>query len=332
LPEFRKDPITGQWIIVSTDRAKRPSDFARTQVIAKNLGVCPFCPGNENRTTNEVLSFRTSGGPNEPGWTTRVVPNRFPALRIEGDFDREAEGLYDRMNGVGAHEVIVETPEHVTSLADASDLRIADMFWAFKSRMEDLKNDARLIYTLLFKNHGEAAGASLEHTHSQLIALPVIPKRVAEELEGSKRHFDFHDRCIVCDIIRQERRDGLRLVLEDDNMVALAPYASRFPFEVWLLPRQHGSHLEFAPAVVFESLAKTVGQLLRKMDRALENPAYNFVLHNGSMKDPGLLHYHWHIEFIPRLTRVAGFEWGTNFYVNPTTPEEAAEFLRGTRI
>jgi UDPglucose--hexose-1-phosphate uridylyltransferase len=332
LPEFRRDPITGQWIIVSTDRAKRPTDFVRSQVVARGLGVCPFCPGNEDRTMPEVLAFRSSGSPNQPGWTTRVIPNRFPALRIEGDFDREPDGLYDRMNGIGAHEVIVDCPEHIASLAGTNVTNVANVFWAFRERLRDLKKDPRLAYTLLFKNHGEAAGASLEHSHSQLISLPVIPKRVREELDGAKRYFDYHERCIFCDIVRQELREMKRVVYEEEHVIAIAPYASRFPFEMWILPRQHASHIEESHAEAIWEFAQTLRLLLEKIDRALERPAYNFVLHTGAMKDPALPHYHWHLEVIPQLARVAGFEWGTGFYVNPTTPEEAAHFLREFRL
>ena len=248
MPEFRKDPVTGRWIIVATDRAKRPGDFTRTQVVARNAGVCPFCPGNENRTTPEVLAFRPVGGPNEPGWTTRVIPNKFPALRVEGDFDREPDGLYDRMNGLGAHEVIIDCPEHVVSLAETHDSNIANVFWAFRERVMDLKKDVRLRYALLFKNHGEPAGASLEHTHSQLIALPVIPKRVHEELEGAKQYFQYRERCIFCDIIRQERRDAKRVVLEDEQVIAVVPMPLVFllrcgcclgsTVHIWNTPRQ----------------------------------------------------------------------------------------------
>jgi len=330
LPEFRKEPVTGRWVIVSTDRAKRPRDFIRTQVVVQKKGICPFCPGNENRTPPEILAFRAHGGPNQPGWTTRVIPNKFPALRVEGDFDREPDGLYDRMNGIGAHEVIIDCPEHIASLGETTDTNTANVFWAFRERLADLKNDVRLKYTLLFKNHGEPAGASIEHSHSQLIALPIIPMAVQEELDGSRRYFDLHDRCVFCDIIRQERRDGKRVVHEDEDVIVLAPYASRFPFELWILPRRHASHLEFAPAEIYRGLASTLGRLLRKIDRALECPAYNFVLHNGTMKETDSPSYHWHLEIIPRLTRVAGFEWGSGFYINPTTPEEAASFLRDT--
>lgn len=277
---------------------------------------------------NEVLSFRSGGTPNNPGWTTRVVPNRFPVLRVEGDFDREPDGLYDRMNGVGAHEVIIDCPEHVASLAETSDTNVANVFWAFRERIEDLKKDPRLAYTLLFKNHGEAAGASIEHSHSQLISLPIVPKRVKEELDGAKRYFDYHERCVFCDIIRQERREGKRVISDDEHLIVLAPYASRFPFELCILPRKHGGYLEMATPDIIWSLAQILRTLLAKLDRALEHPAYNFVLHNGTMHNSDLPHYHWHIEIIPRLVRIAGFEWGTSFYVNPTTPEEAAQFLR----
>lgn len=313
---------------MSAERAKRPSDFARAPVVAKNSGICPFCPGNESQTRDEVFAFRLSGAPNCPGWTTRVVPNRFPVLCIEGDFDREAEGLYDRMNGVGSHEVIVDCPEHVASLAETSETNIANVFWAFRNRVEVLKTDTRLVYAFFFKNHGEAAGASLEHSHSQLVALPVIPKQVQEEFDRAKSYFASHKRCLFCDIIRHEHREQRRVVMEDDNLIAIAPYASRFPFETWILPRTHSTHFESAELDAFSSLAKMLRVLLAKIDRALDHPPYNLVLHNGGMKDHGLPHYHWRLEIIPRLVRLAGFEWGTGFYTNPTTPEEAAKVLR----
>lgn len=332
MPEFRKDPVTGRWIIISTDRAKRPGDFIRNQVIAQNPGTCPFCPGQEGKTPPEVLAFRDHGKPNEPGWTTRVMPNKFPALRVEGNFDREADGLYDRMNGVGAHEVIVETPEHVVSLAETNEQQIVNSFWAFRERLLDLKRDRRLKYALFFKNHGETAGSSLEHTHSQLIALPIVPQRVQEEFDGSLQYFDYHERCIFCDIIRQERKANVRVILENEHAIVLAPYASIFPFESWVIPKQHQSHLENTAMEVIRSFASALHTLLQKIDRALERPPYNFVLHTGPMQESDMEHFHWHLEVVPRLTRIAGFEWGTGFYINPTPPEEAAQFLKETAV
>jgi UDPglucose--hexose-1-phosphate uridylyltransferase len=328
LPEFRRDPISGRWVIIATDRARRPQDFSREQVIIKGGRFCPFCPGNEQKTPPEVLAYRHGSGANQPGWSLRVVPNKFPALRVEGDFDRQGEGLYDRMNGIGAHEVVIETPEHQLTLASLPDKAAEDVFWAFRDRILDLKKDSRMRYILVFKNHGEAAGASLEHTHSQLIALPVVPRRVAEELEGAKKYYDLRERCIFCDMIRQEINTGSRVVVETEHFLVICPYAARFPFETWVLPRRHCSHFEDSDVPTFRNLGWVMPVVLREMDKVLEHPAYNFMIHTAPLQDGDLPYYHWHIELIPKLTRVAGFEWGTGFYINPTPPEEAAKFLR----
>ena len=328
MPELRKDPVTGRWVIISTERAKRPTDFIREQVLPKGGGVCPFCPGNEDRTPPEVLSYRSNGGP----WQLRVVPNKFPALRVEGHLNRQGDGIYDKMNGIGAHEVIIETPEHKISLGDLPEKRIEDLFWSFRDRVVDLKRDHRLRYILLFKNHGEAAGASLEHTHSQLIALPVVPKRVQEEIDGGQRYFTFRERCVFCDIVQEETESGTRVVLETDEIQVISPYAPRFPFETWIIPKRHSSHFETSEAHLLQNLAWAVRATVRKIEKSLERPAYNFVIHTGPVQEAPMAHYHWHIEIIPRLVKVAGFEWGTGFYINPTPPEESAQFLRDAGI
>jgi UDPglucose--hexose-1-phosphate uridylyltransferase len=328
VPEFRKDPVTGRWVIIATDRSRRPADFNRQPVIPKGDRFCPFCPGNELKTPPEVLAYRQSGGPNEPGWTLRVVPNKFPALRVEGDFDRQGDGLYDKMNGIGAHEVIIEAPEHNLTLGGMTDKRAEDIFWAIRDRFLDLKKDQRMRYILAFKNHGESAGATLEHSHSQLIALPVVPRRVQEELEGAKRYYDLKERCIFCDIVRQEINTGSRVVLETEQFLVICPYAARFPFEIWVLPRRHFSHFEDSDIPTFHNLGWVMPTLLREIDKVLERPAYNAMIHTAPLQEPKLPYYHWHMELIPKLTRVAGFEWGTGFYINPTPPEESAKFLR----
>jgi UDPglucose--hexose-1-phosphate uridylyltransferase len=333
LPELRKDPVIGRWVIISTDRAKRPTDFAREQTKMKG-GFCPFCYGNETKTPPEILAYRPvkNGAPptppDTPGWTVRVVPNKFPALGIEGNLGRQAEGMFDKMNGIGAHEVIVETPEHDQTLASLSERRIEDVLWAFRDRILDLKQDKRFKYILIFKNHGEPAGASLEHTHCQLIALPILPKQVVEEVEGAKQYYVLKERCIFCDIIRQELESGVRVVSENADFLTLAPYAPRFPFETWILPKRHESAFENSPSHIYENLARALKTLLIKADRVLENPSYNLVIHTSPVVDNNNDYYHWHIEFMPKLTKTAGFEWGTGFYINPTPPEEAARFLR----
>jgi UDPglucose--hexose-1-phosphate uridylyltransferase len=329
MPELRKDPVTDRWVIIATERARRPTDFIRERVPTQPSGrVCPFCPGNESKTPPEVLAYRSGSAPNQPGWSLRVIPNKFPVLGIEGELNREGEGLFDKMDGIGAHEVVIEGAEHALSITELSERSIEQVLWAFRDRVLDLKNDRRLRYVLLFKNHGEAAGATLEHTHSQLIALPVVPKRVTEELEVSQRYFDFKERCVFCDLIRQESKAGARVITETDQFVVLSPYAARFPFETWILPRRHHSHFENVEGAQLSNLAWVLKSTLRKLEKVLERPPYNLLIHTAPLQEAAMTHYHWHIEIIPKLTRVAGFEWGTGFYINPTPPEEAAQFLR----
>lgn len=328
MPELRKDPITGRWVIISTDRARRPSDFTRVTVEPTGARFCPFCPGHEDKTPPEVLSYHTDGLTHGGRWSLRTVPNKFPALRVEGDLDRQGEGLYDRMNGIGAHEVVIETPEHMATLSTMDERQVAELLWAFRDRVLDLKKDKRLRYVMLFKNHGEAAGATLEHPHSQIIALPVVPKRVQEELDGARKYFEFKERCVYCDILRQDLKESDRVILETDEFAAVAPFASRFPFETWLIPRRHESHFENIREAEVANLAWVLRNVLRKIDRVLEKPAFNMIVHSAPVQESTSEHYHWHIEIIPKLTRVAGFEWGTGFYINPTPPEEAARFMR----
>ena len=211
---------------------------------------------------------------------------------------------------------------------------IEKVFWAWRERVLDLKRDIRLRHIVIFKNHGASAGASLEHSHSQLIALPIVPRELKEELHGAKRHFQQRERCVFCDIIRQEGRDGTRVIAESADFVALAPYAPRFPFETWLLPKRHRSRFEEATPGEFASLARMLKDILQRMNTTLLTPPYNLIVHSAPLQDePGANEfYHWHVEVMPKLTRVAGFEWGTGFYINPTGPEEAAEVLRKTKI
>jgi len=329
VPELRKDPITGRWVIISTDRSKRPSDFLRESAVQKGAPYCPFCPGNESKTPSEILAYRPNHGPRDSaGWTLRVVPNKFPVLGIEGNLDRQADGMFDKMNGIGAHEVVIETPNHAETLVTMPPKNVEELLWAFRDRILDLKQDRRFKYILVFKNHGEIAGASLEHPHSQLIAMPILPKQVVEELDGSKRYFANKERCIYCDIVKQEMEARVRVVAENPDFVALAPYAPRYPFETWILPRRHESAFENSPSHLYENLARMMRNVLTRAYHVLENPAYNMVIHTSPVEDNTNDYYHWHLELMPRLTKIAGFEWGTGFYINPTSPEEAAQFLR----
>jgi UDPglucose--hexose-1-phosphate uridylyltransferase len=328
LQEFRKDPITGRWVIISTERARRPRAFSREANLPPDSGPSPFAAGQEAQSQPELLAYHHGPG---GAWSLRVVPNRYPALRVEGTLEHEGDGMYDQMSGIGAHEVIIETPDPAIDFADLPEARIADLFWAFRDRVNDLKRDIRLRYMVMFKNHGEGAGSTIGHSHSQLIALPVVPRLTEEEIAGSLRYFGYRHRCIYCDMRKQELQTQSRIVTSNDGFVAFAPYASRFPFETWVMPRRHASHFESVSDPEVRQLAATMKQVLQRMDKALEKPAYNFVIHSAPVQDAPMEHYHWHLEIIPRLVRVAGFEWSTEIYINPTAPEEAAEFLRDAR-
>ncbi len=328
MPELRKDPIIGRWVIISTERGKRPSSFSSvTKSVSHRL--CPFCPGQEENTPPEILAYRKEGTePNKPGWTLRVFANKYPALMVEGSLTREPHGLYDKMNGIGAHEVIVETNNHARDMVDMSEGEVRNVFWAYRERMMDLERDTRFQYIVVFKNHGEAAGASLEHSHSQLIATPIIPKRVVEEIQGAKKYFEFKERCVYCDIVRQELKDKERMVMDYDSFISIQPFAPRFPFETWLLPKTHqSSYLEMSESD-FTVLARSFKDTLGRLKLALNDPPFNYALHTRPISKDHSEYYHWHFEIIPKLTKVAGFEWGSGFYINPTTPEEAAAFLR----
>lgn len=338
MSELRKDPIIGRWVIISTERGKRPADFIHGEgVKPPRLGhFCPFCEGNEDKTPPEISALRNPDTrPNSPGWQVRVVANKFPALRIEGNLGRRGVGMFDMMNGIGAHEVIIESPDHVKTLTDFELSHLKKVLSVYKERSLDLKKDERFKYILLFKNYGQDAGASLEHSHSQLIATSVTPKRIKEELHGAKWYFDYKQRCIFCDIINQEIDYGVRIVEVNSDFVAIAPFASRFPFEVWTLPRQHSPDFDRCSDEELMGLGKILRSILRRLSQALNNPSYNFVFHvapnrisRGGYWQTIDKDYHWHMEIMPRIVKAGGFEWGTGFYINPTPPEEAATYLR----
>jgi UDPglucose--hexose-1-phosphate uridylyltransferase len=338
MSELRKDPIVGRWVIISTERGKRPADFIhREKLKPSKLGhLCPFCEGNEDKTPPEIYALRNPDTrPNSPGWQVRVVANKFPALRLRGDSGRREVGMFDMMNGIGAHEVIIESPDHGKTLTDFDLPHLKKVLSVYKERSLDLKKNQRLKYILLFKNYGQDAGASLEHSHSQLIATSIIPKRIKEKLQGAKRYFDYKQRCIFCDIINQEIDYGVRIIGVSHDFVAMAPFAARFPFEVWILPRRHSPDFDRSSNEELRGLGKILRSILRRLSRVLNNPSYNFVLHVAPNRSPRRGYwqtidkdYHWHLEIMPRIVKTGGFEWGTGFYINPTPPEEAATYLR----
>lgn len=337
MPELRKDPIIGRWVIVSTERARRPDQFSGQAQESRPEKPCPFCEGSESHTPPEIYALRPHFAPaNTPGWELRVVPSVSPFLRIEGDLERRGRGLYDLMNGIGAHEILVETNQHIGNMADLSDEQVSKVIACYIDRMVDLEKDQRFKYVLIFKNHGvSAGGGSVKHSRSQIIATPVNPKRVKEELEGARNYYSYHDRCIFCDLIKQELESKDRLILDLDGFIAITPFAARFPFEVWILPKKHSCDFVSLDAESRIFLGKMMKIVLSKLKKGLNDPPYNYIIHTAPFRRQKSGYwrtidndYHWHIEIMPRLTRVAGFEWGTGFYICPLPPEDAAKFLR----
>jgi len=326
MPELRKDPIIGRWVVIGTERPRRPSDFHTRRPSRRRGATCMFCAGHEAETPPEVLASRD--GPGSP-WRVRVVPNKFPALRIEGDLERRGHGLYDLMNGIGAHEVIVESPRHEDTLASLPVAAVEDVVRAWRDRIVDLKRDQRFRSIVIFKAHGAAAGATILHAHSQLLATPTPPQRLADELHHARAYHDYRERCLFCDMVNQETEEQSRVVLETEHTIAFAPFAARFPFEVWVLPRRHVPAFESTGAVEQRDLARVLRGVLRRLDAALADPAYNVLLHTAPFADGESPFYHWHLEITPRLpAAAASFEWGSGFHVNPVPPEDAARFLR----
>ncbi len=338
MPELRKDPVVGRWVIISTERSKRPRDvFVLSQVSESSHKECDFCTHRSDYP--EIFTLRDTSNPDR--WHVMVVPRKNRLLHIEGEIDRRAHGIYDVMNGVGAHELVIETPEHILNIADLPLETIDKVLSVYALRMRDLEQDERLRYVLIYKNYeGERQRGSIFHSRSNIIALPVNPKRVKEKLSGAKKYYNYHERCIFCDIIRQEKEQGVRLVAENDHFIALSAFASRFPFETWIIPKTHLCDFYKLDPNHYRSLSLILKTVLKKIKVGLNDPPYSWVVFTAPFRKkrrPGYWmtleeDFHWHIEIIPQLTRIAGFEWGTGFYINPMLPEDSAEFLRTIEV
>ncbi|MDZ4817105.1 MAG: DUF4921 family protein [Verrucomicrobiota bacterium] len=340
MPELRKDPVVGRWVIVATERNNKPLESSLSSEPTLDPVKDPFLEGHEQYTPPEIFAFRAShSAPNGPGWNVRVVPNKFPVLRIEDDLTKEAEGIFDKMGGVGAHEIIIETPRHDQALEDQSIDGIARVLEAYKIRILDLMRDSRFRYIMIFKNVGLQAGATMGHPHSQLIALPITPIQIKEKLAGAKEYFEFKDRNIFEDILKQELKEKQRLVYENASFVAYCPYAARFPFEICIMPRKQSPDYHSIEGQDLMLLADILKNILRKLNKALNKPQYNLILNTAPIRYArkgfwGTIEYdfRWHIEIVPRLTYIAGFEVGTGFYINPTRPEDAAAYLNNLKL
>jgi len=326
MAELRREPVTRMWVVVTTDHPKGPSDylpFKPPYRVQEVEGPCPFCPGNEKMTPQETYSLRRDGG----RWSVRVVPNKFPFFHIEGDYDRRPEGMYDVMEAIGAHEIVVEAPDHDQSLATMEPMQIEKILRAYRERLTDLEKDQRFQQFLILKNY---PGIFNRHPHSHILAMPVIPKRIDEEVSGTLDYYQRKERCIFCDIIKEEMAMKKRVILETVHFLIFLPFASRYPFEAWIIPKVHSPDFHRIKEEEMADLSGGIQSLFRCFFELLSDPPYSFTLHTSPVQNR--FHrpeYHWHIETRLRIGLREGFEWGTGFFVNPTPPEDAANFLRG---
>ena len=328
MPEIRKDYATPTWVVFSAARSQRPGAF-RNPKDATPKESCPFCEGHEAMTPPEVLAYRERGPADGPGWSIRCVPNKFPALERVGEVREHRDGPFVSVDGVGAHEIIVESPDHDGHLATLDDRQVERVLRAYRERYHDLAADRRVKHVQIFKNHGERAGASFSHPHSQIIAIPIVPLRILEEMEGMRAHAaDREGECLYCEILRRELASQRRVVAENGAFVALEPFAARFPFETWIIPKVHARAFEMLSDSDGGPFARILKDVLGRMYRLLDDPSFNYYIHTAPVRDVEGT-YHWHLEITPHLTEIAGFERGTGFYINPVVPEDAASILKG---
>lgn len=327
MPEIRQNIINRQWVIFARERARRPDEFRRKEKARVELpayvSTCPFCPGNEEKTPPET--FRS---PRQGGWRVRVVPNKFAALSAEGELVRKSHGLKRTITGVGVHEVLVETPAHNRTLALMSDAEVEQVIHAYLARYGAAVADPRVEQVTLFKNHGAAAGTSLEHPHSQLIGTPVIPSEVRERLETALNFYDDRGRCLFCLTVEEELAEGTRIVDENDRFAAFVPFAAAAPFHIWIYPKRHSASFSCLEPEEIAGLANILRRVLRKLYLGLGDPDYNFVIRTAPRESEQVRYYHWYVSLMPRLTQAAGFELGSGMSINTALPEESAQFLR----
>ena len=333
MPQLRKDPILKQWVIISPERGKRPNDFKNPNGLPEDEAIdCPFCEGREDQTPAEAMAFRKSGTvADKEGWWVRIIPDRDPILVPSGDSGKEGIGMFDAMNSIGIHEVVVEVPRHEQTLQNVPLDQVREVVWAYKQRLLDIKKNPRFKHFMIVKNSGRGV-SNFAHSHSHIVATPIIPKRIEEEIDGSREYYHYHDRCIFCDIIRQEKEQPSRVIFEDSLFIAFCPFASRFPFEMFIIPKAHQPFFEMVDNDHVHGFANILQVCLKKLQLLLPDLPYNFILHTSPCSESYRDFYHWHLEIIPKLTQVAGFEWGSGFYINPTPPEIAAQLLRDAAI
>ncbi len=336
MPILRQDVSTKEWVIIATERAQRPAQFVRPESERRaeaETKFCPFCPGNEDKTPPEILAFRKDSPPNTEGWWVRVIPNKFAALAPQGSLHRRHDlDFFPAMDGIGVHEVIVESPAHDLPIALMEEKQVTEILFAHRERFRKLREDSAWKAIIIFENHGERAGTSLLHPHSQLVATPMVPRDIRLRFEVAQEYYDDTGNCIYCVMLQKELEAKTRIVGESDHFAAFHPFASRSPFETWILPRHHNSSFGSVEDDELRDFATILRAQLRKLHYALNDPDYNLIIHTAPLEDEDKDYYLWHVQILPRLTTIAGFELGSGIYINNALPEATAAFIREARV
>lgn len=331
MSELRYNLVCREWVIIATERAKRPKDFIKAvkekKVLPEYKENCPFCPGNEAQTPGEL--FRLGS---QKTWKVRAVPNLFGALSAKEKPLRKNNGIYLSMSGSGDHEVIIEHPLHNMVIPLMSDEEVADIIKVYKARYLMLKDEPGIEAIIIFKNHGPQAGTSLEHPHSQLVATPVVPPQIRGRVERAMGYFDATGECLFCKTLEEELKAKTRIILETDKFVSFAPYAAQSPFDIWIFPRRHMASFGEITDQEIQDLSLNLKGTLQRLYYGLDNPDFNYTIRSIPVKERGDEYMHWYISIIPRLTNPAGFELGSGMFINTSLPEEGAEFLRQVKI
>lgn len=328
MAEIRRDLVRNYWVAIAANTALKPNRFPIKRRGIETIGnnvFCPFCEGNESSTPPEIMADRENGSAADtPGWTIRVVPNKFSVFQLDETLEKKNLGIYSTYNGVGKQEVIIETAEHGIDMHNFSQKKIAQILTVFKLRYNALSQDERIKYIQLYKNRGIFAGASLEHSHSQMMGLPFVPRTSS----GIVDYYEKNGKCLLCAIVNQEKQSATRVVYESEHFLLICPYASRFPYETWVIPKQHGEHYGNISEAQIIDLAWICMIYTRMLMDSLENPAYNFIFNTAPVNVPYQAGYHWYLEILPRLLVTTGADISTGMYSNPVAPELAAELFR----
>lgn len=330
--QIRQNKITRRWVIYAPERGKRPKDFQKKRKDRQDRPAhedsCPFCPGNETMLPT-IITERPN--PETGEWQTRVVPNKYPALTREDSTERHQEDIYLAMPGYGEHEVIIESPKHNQDIATMPLEAVNTIIETYHQRYVELMGEHDNMMAILFRNHGPRAGTSLLHPHSQLVVTSVVPRYVRVREEEAQRYFDDTGRCVFCDILDYERREQLRVILENDSFLAFVPFAAEVPFEIWVMPKQHRADFGNIIGAEKNHLAHVLQTILSRLHEKLHDPDYNYVIHTAARYKAGEPHLHWYLQVRPRLTTRAGFEIGSGMSINPTLPEDNAAYLAGAQ-